>query len=155
MPSKRSRYIEKNREPEMPLEMEEFRNLLPTLGVNRLTNIVWVRSQEDNVLNKALMVSICLQATNGEWEKAKAAIEYTLHFPDHVRYTEGGHGIILDEIRLSLQDLAKQGQHEFAMRIARFAVERAKKVAENFEDDWDWTSSLDGLMKWLDTGGGE
>lgn len=149
MPSERSLYIERNRRPAIPLEMDEFRNLLPSLGVKRLAEIIWTRAQEDDVLSKALMASICLRAANGDWEKAKSAIDYALHFPDYVRYIEGGHGLIIDEITSALQALSERGNGEFAIRIARFAAERAQEVAENFEDDWDWTSSLDGLTKWI------
>lgn len=134
----------------MPLEMEEFRSLLPSLGVDKLSEMAWIRAQEDDVLSKALMATICLRNADGDWEKAMGAIEYALHLPNYVRYTEGGHGIILDEIRSALQAIDEQGLPEFALRAARFAIERAEAVAENFEDDWDWTSSLSDLKAWFE-----
>lgn len=149
MPSERSRYSARNRGPSIPLEMTEFRDLLPSLGIDRLAEIAWIRAQEDDTLCKALIASVCLRAANGDWEKAKDAIEYALHFPDYVRYTEDGHGLILHEITSALRALTEQGQHDFALRVARFAADLAQSVAENFEDDWDWTSSLAELRKWI------
>lgn len=155
MPSERSRYIAKNRGPSIPLEMNKFRDLLPSLGIDRLAEIAWIRAEEDDTLCKALMASVCLRTANGNWEKAKGAIAYALHFPDYVRYTEDGHGLILHEITLALQALTKQGQQDFALRVAKFAADLAQNVAENFEDDWDWTSSLEDLRKWITSNEGD
>ncbi len=150
MPSEKSCYLERNRGPAMPLTMNELRERLPVLGANHLAELLWVRSQEDDVLTKALAASICLRTSMGDWEKAKGAVEFALHFPDYVRYTEGGHGLILDEITAALQAVIDNGDREFGLRVAQYALKCAQTVAENFEEDWDWTCSIGGLEKWIE-----
>lgn len=51
----------------MPLEMNEFKDLLPSLGVDRLAEIAWIRAQEDDTPCKALMASVCLRNANGDY----------------------------------------------------------------------------------------
>ena len=147
MPSEKSRYLGNDLGPAAPLGIDELRARLSSLDSSRLADLLWHRSQSDDVLLKASMVFAILQPASDDWETACAAIDYAIHFPDHVRYTERGHGLILDVIRQAL-DLMKEGQREFALRVAGYAIERAHEVAENFEDDWDWTSSLNDLEKW-------
>jgi hypothetical protein len=149
MPSEKSRYLNRNRGPTQPFEFLELRERIAFLGVSRLAELLWIRAQNDDVLTKALMVTLSLNA-GGDSELAKRAIDYALHFPDYVRYTERGHGQILDEIKISLQDWAEDGHREFALQLARYAIERAQSVSENFEDDWAWTCSLENLRKWAD-----
>ena len=127
--------------------IDELRSRLSALDSSRLADLLWLRAQSDDVLWKASMALAALQPSSDDWEKSRAAIDFALHFPDYVRYTERGHGLILDVIRQAL-DLMKEGQREFALRVADYAIERGHEVAKNFEDDWDWTSSLDDLEKW-------
>jgi hypothetical protein len=150
MSSEKSRYLKRNRGPTCPLDEDDLMEHLPSLGPKRLAELLWVRAQNDKTLMKALMASVGIRLAGDNWDKAKSAIEYGLHFPDFARYTESGHGLILDEIKSTLQSLFEEGNTEFAARAARYAVERAQEVAENFENDWDWTSSLDDLSKWTD-----
>jgi len=151
MPSEKSRYLKRNYGPTCPLDDDDLTAHLPSLGAKRLAELLWVQAKNDKTLMKALMASVGIRLAGDDWDKAKNAIDYGLHFQDFVRYTEGGHGLILDELKSTLQSLFEEGHKEFAIRAARHAVERAQEVAENFEDDWDWTSSLDDLSKWTDS----
>ena len=149
MPSEKSRYMLRNLEPEAPLDFDELRTELSTLGARHLAELLWLRAQYDDILRKSATVSIVLRLSKGDWDKAKKAIDYALHFPDYVRYTEDGHGLIIEEIKSALDVLAAQNQAEFALQIAQYAVEVGQKVADNFEDDWEWTSSLEDLVEWI------
>lgn len=150
MPSEKSRYIHKNQGPTSPLTFESLREHIPVLGVARLTELLWVRAQEDDVLQKALTASIAIRTFSEDINKVKVAVDYALHFPDYVRYTESGHGLILDEIQSALEFLESLGKSDIALDIARHAIHLGQEVAENFEDDWDWTSSLKDLIEWTE-----
>ncbi len=146
MPSEKRRYINRRRDPTPPFEFLELRKLIPSMGSDRLAEILWIRAQSDDMLGKVLMVTVALQAD--DLERAKLAVDYALHFPEFVRYTESGHGQILEEIKTSLENLAGEGRTDFALNIARYAIQRAHEVAENFEEDWDWISSIESLEEW-------
>ncbi len=148
MPSEKSRYLRRNLGPPPPLNVNELRDHLGALGADQLAELVWSRSQYDDVLRKTLMVSVAARMAHGNWDKAKAAVDYALHFPDYVRYTERGHGQILREIEAALEFLVSRDQLELALCLARYTIARGQEVAENFEDDWDWTSSLKSLAEW-------
>ena len=150
MPSEKSRYMNRNSQPAPPFDFLNVRERVSSLGVTRLAELVWTRSENDSVLAKIMMVTLALEGTDGDIDFAKRAIDYGLYFPEYVRYTEGGHGQILYEIKGSLQHLADSGHNDLALRLARHTIERAQEVSENFEDDWDWTSSIDDLRNWAD-----
>ena len=152
VPSEKSRYANRNRGPTPPFEFLELREQIPSLGVHRLAELLWIRAQNDDILTKALMVGLSIKSGTDS-DLAKRAIDYALHFPDFVRYSEGGHGQILDEITTSLQDFANRGHRDLALQLARYTIARAQEVSENFEDDWAWTSSLEDLRKWTDITG--
>ncbi|NJM09554.1 MAG: hypothetical protein HC883_01240 [Bdellovibrionaceae bacterium] len=150
MPSEKSPYLERNRGPTPPIDFDDLRKHLPSLGSQHLAELLWVRAQQDDVLAKALTASVAIRSAQGDWQQAKDGVDYDCHFPDFIRYTEGGHGMILDEIKNSLDFLSAQGQIDSAIRIAEHAIQRGQEVAENFEDDWDWISSLKDLMAWVE-----
>ena len=95
------------------------------------------------------MVSVGIQLAEGNLEKAKAAIDYALHFPDYIRYNDHGYGLILNETRVTLECLADKINKEFVLDVAEYAFERGQVVSQNFEDDWDWISSLEDLENWI------
>lgn len=96
------------------------------------------------------MISAALSSAAGDYEKAKAAVDYAIDFPDYVRYSERGHGQILEEIKSAVQSLAGGSHREFAIWLAQYAIERAEEIAANFEDDWEWRYSLEGLAECVD-----
>ena len=148
MPSEKSRYLNRKRGPMPPMDFNELKDHLPSLGSERLADLLWIRAEQDEILRKVLMAAVGIQSASGDFEKAKIAIDYALHFPDFIRYTEDGHGQILEEIKVCLENIANNGKREFAIRVARHAIDRGQEVAENFQDDWDWTSSLKNLSEW-------
>jgi hypothetical protein len=97
-----SRYLNRNRGPNSPLEFKELKSLLAELSRTRIADLLWFRAQNDDVLRKTLMVAVALRTASGNYDKAKSAISYALHFPEHVRYSEHGHGQILEEIKSNL-----------------------------------------------------
>ncbi len=147
MPSEKMRYL-KNCGPRSPLNFKELKKHLPALGAKRLAEIIWLRAQYDSALGQAIMGSIAIQLANGDWEATKAAIDYALHLPDHIRYSEGDYGIILDEITVALEYLHQQGKGDFARKAAQYTIELATIRMENFEDGWGWECSLDMLVSW-------
>ncbi len=149
MSSEKLRYLKLRCGPSAPLEWSELKEQLPKLGIDRLADILFHSSENNDILKKLLMGTVGIQLAMGEWEKTKAAIDYAFHFPDYVRYTEHGHGQIIEEIITSLELLVDQGQEHFAIRIAEYAIEKAQSIAENFEDGWDWTSSIENLRQWV------
>ena len=149
MPSEKSRYLNKDCVPSAPLNFTELKQNLPSFGIKRLVEILWMSSQRDHVLRKALMVSVGIQLADGNLEKAKAAIDYALHFPDYIRYNDRGYGLILSEIRVTLECLEDKINKEFVLSVAQYAFELGQVVSENFEDDWDWISDLEDLEHWI------
>lgn len=141
--------MKKKRELIPPFDLNILRDHLVTLGAERLAEMVWVRAQDDDVLQKSIMVTLALQEASEDLEKAKNAIDYALHFPDFVRYSEGGHSQVLDEIKKEVADLHERGNCEVAIQITRYTITRAQDIAENFEDDWEWTCGIKSLTDFL------
>lgn len=150
MPSEKLRYLVNRNDPKPPIDLQELRKNLSSFDSEHLMDILWVRAQEDVLLSKILIVSAVLHSSAGDTERAEAAIDYALYFPGHVRYSESGHGQILDEIKRSIQYQAERGYSEFAICVGEYAIELAEKISENFEDDWEWVCSLDDLVKCVD-----
>jgi len=144
------RYLIKNRGPSAPLGWTELRTNLRSFEHDRLCDLLCMRAERDPVLRKSLMASVSMQLANGNWEKTKEAIDYALHFPDYIRYTDCHYGMILDEMIKVLEILKNQVDEEFAMQAAQYIFECGQEILENFEDDWDWVSSLDELEKWIE-----
>src|SRR5665648_278842 len=113
MPSEKSRYLKENRGPKPPLEFKDLKDRLVSLGADQLAEMIWHRAQVDELLTNTAMISIALRSAHCSWEEAKAAIDYALHFPDHIRYTEHGHEQILYEIKMTLEFLTNQVKREF------------------------------------------
>ena len=150
MSSEKFRYLKRDQESSEFCSVEELRNHLSVLGINHLIEILWVRAQYDDVLRKILMSLLGIYLVQEDVDKAKKAVNNALDFPDYIRYTENGYDQILDEIKTILESLVSDGKKEFALQIAKHTISRGQSVAENFEDDWDWTSSLEDLQKWVE-----
>lgn len=149
MPSEKSRYLNK-KAGSSPLDFKDLKTLLlPALGVERLVKMLCIRSQWDNLLNKALVASIEINLSNGCWEKAKAAIDYALYFPDQIRYYEHGHWLIINEISDTADELSKQEKIKFALQVASYTLKLGRAITNKFEDDWEWVISLNSLENWI------
>lgn len=149
MSSEKSRYL--NRGPSAPLHWTELRTHLQGFEHAHLVELLWMSAQNNSVLWKALMASVAMQQANGNWEKTKAAIDYSFYFQDYVRYTDCKCGIILNEMLNALEILKNKVSVEFALRVAHYIFERGQDLLMNFEDGWDWTLSLEELEKWIKT----
>ena len=149
MSSEKSRYL--NRGPSAPLHWTELKTHLQGFEHARLVELLWMSAQNNIVLWKALMASVSMELANGDWEKTKAAIDYSFYFKDYVRYNDCKCGIILNEMLNALEILKNKVSVEFALRIAHYIFERGQDLLMNFEDGWDWTLSLEELEKWIKT----
>lgn len=149
MPSEKSRYL--NRRLPSPLDFDKLQMHLISFEREHLANLLWMSAQTNCVLQKALVASISLRLANGEFEKAKSAIDYALDFPDYIRYYERGYGIIVNEIHTTLKYLYQRNDKAFVLRVSKYVLDLGKTVAECFEDDWDWISSLEDFEDWLKT----
>jgi hypothetical protein len=149
MPSEKSRYLARNRGPDLPFEFQEIKERLVSLGVNHLADMIWQRTEVDEVLEKAAVVSICLRSAT-EMSQVRSAIDYAFHFSsDYIRYTQRGYGQILWTIKSALEFHVEQGRYEFALSAGQYAINQGEKVLEIFEDDWDWAGPLKDLSEWL------
>lgn len=148
MPSEKLRYLERDRGPQPPFPFTELRERMLLLDSEHLAEILHCRAQRDKLLQKILFISIAL-ANGDDIEVARAAVDYALHFSDYVRYFEHGHGQILDEIRVTLQKVAND-HLQFAIEVGEYAIARANKISENFEDDWEWRCSLERLLDYVE-----
>lgn len=147
MPSEKSRYL--YRGPSSPVDMDQLKTHLNSFTQEHLVEIIWSSAQYNSVLWKALSASIGMRLAKDNWEEAKKTIDFALYFPDMVRYTEKGHGIIIDEMINALEFLYKESDKQFTLQIANYILEQAQKVHENFEDGWDWTCALESLEDWV------
>lgn len=91
MPSEKLRYLLRDSGPPPPIDLNELGEHLGILDGDFLAELLVSRALHDDVLRKALMVSVAARLTHGNWDQLKAAVDYALHFPDYVRYTEHGH----------------------------------------------------------------
>jgi hypothetical protein len=150
MSSEKYRYLFKGVSP--PLTCSDLKSYLPNFGIKRLVEIIWLVSQNNDRLYRALMGSIGIEVANEDLEKAKHAIDYALDLPEYIKYNKHGYGLILDEMKTTLEHLlASSCNKEFVVHLARYIITRAQKLTENFDDDWDWTSSLEPFEEWLQT----
>lgn len=147
MPSEKSRYL--NRGPSAPLDWTDLKTHLSGFEHECLVELLWMTAQNNPALWKALVSSISMQLAAGDWEKTKEAIDYAFYFQDYVRYTDCHYGIILDEMIKALEILKIKVSVEFALRVAHYIFEHGQDVMMNFEDDWDWTLSLEEIKKWI------
>ena len=150
MPSEKLRYILNRSAPKSPIDLKELREHLSSFDSVHLIDILWVRAQRDVLLSKILMVSVVLHSSSVDTERAKAAIDYALYFPEYIRYSESGHGQILDEVKRGVEYQVERGNRGFAICVGQYAIEKAQQISENFEDDWEWGCSLEDLVKCVD-----
>jgi hypothetical protein len=151
MPSEKSRYLARNRGPDSPVEFQELKKRLVSLGVDQLADMIRQRSEVDEVLEKTAVVSVCLRSTT-DTDQVRATIDYVFYFSsDYIRHTEHGYGQILWAIKSALEFHVEQGRHEFALTAGQYAIEKGEKALEIFEDDWDWAGPLKDLSEWLMT----
>lgn len=146
MPSEKMRYIRSRSGPSSPIEFDKLQDHLRSLDSAHLIEILQGRAQRDEILRRVLTLAVAIRSSAGDYEKGKAAINFGLFLPDFIRYNEGGHGQILDEIKSAIQFLAENNYRECAVRLAQYTIKRAEELSERFEDDWDWRSSLDHLI---------
>lgn len=149
MPSEKSRYL--NRGPSSPVDMEQLKTHLNSFTQEHLVEIIWSSAQYNSVLWQALSAFIGIRLAKDNWEEAKKAIDFALYFPDIIRYTEKGHGIIIDEMINALELLYKESGKQFTLQITNYILEQAQKALECFEDDWNWTCALESLEDWVNS----
>lgn len=146
-PSKKSRYSD--REPSSPIDMHDLRKHLNSFSKDQLVEILWLRSQYDRLLWKAISAFTGMQLANGDFQKAKEYINFALYFPDFIRYTEHGHSVIMYKIINALDILYEKTEKANTLQIADYILKKGHAVLENFEDSWEWFSALEHLEKWI------
>jgi hypothetical protein len=147
MSSEKSRYL--NRGPSSPLNLGELKRHLRSFEHERLVELLWLSAQNNSALRKAVVASISMQLAEGDWDKTKEAIDYAFYFQDSIRYSDCRYGIILYEMINALEILKNQVSIEFSLRVAHYILENGQDVIMNFEDDWNWTLSLEELEEWI------
>jgi hypothetical protein len=85
-----------------------------------------------------------------ELTKAKAAVNNVMAINEPIRYDDSGHGQILYEIERELAAMAYE-HPSYVKEVGRYTIGQAQSVAEMFEDDWDWNSSIESLEKFVDS----
>ncbi len=146
MPSEKLRYLVSRSGPIPPIDLQELQKKLSSFDSEHLIDLLWARTQSDNLLRQILMVSAVLHSSAVDSDTAKAAIDYALHFPEYVRYLESGHGQILDEVKRGVEYQVKRGNRDFAICVGQYAIEKAQQISETFEDDWEWRCLLGDLV---------
>ena len=91
----RSCHFRRRNGPRPRFEFEELISQLPSLGLDHLVEMTWIRVQSDEVLAKLLFASISIRMAPGDSERAKQGIDYAFHFPESIRYTDRGYGLII------------------------------------------------------------
>ncbi|HAT3844134.1 TPA: hypothetical protein JBF46_00880 [Legionella pneumophila] len=147
MPSEKSRYL--NRGPSPLIEMNQLKQHLGSFTKEHLIDIIWFNAQTNLELWKALNAHIGIQLAQGDWGKAKAAIDYALYFSDIVGYSERGHDIIIYEILAALDSVYKNGHKELAFRVAEYVLKQGQEALDNFDDDWSWSCALEDVARWI------
>lgn len=134
--------------PDSLVDSNDLLECLRSFDKDELAEILWIRAQHDDLLQRALTATVVIQACAGDFEKGRAAIDFGLHLPDFVSYNEeDGYGQLLDGINRGVRYLADHHYGECAAKIAQYAVERAEAVLERFEEGWDWRCAIDRLSE--------
>lgn len=147
MSTEKRRYL--NRGPSAPLNYTELKTHIHGFEHEHIVELLLKSAQNNVALWKALMASVSMRLAKGNWDKTKEAIDYAFYFPDIVPYTDSKYSIILDEMIKTLELLKNQVNVEFTLRVARYIFERGHAMVMNFEDNSNWTLSLDELEKWI------
>lgn len=147
MPSEKSKYL--NIGPPSLLNIDQLKNNLSSFTKEHLIEIIWLSAQTNSALWKALNAHIGIKFANGDWEKAKIAIDDALDFNDFAGYSERGHDIILYEIMGAIEILHENGDKKFALHAAEYIIESGEKVLEYFDDGWGWLCALKELEEWV------
>lgn len=147
MPTEKARY--RNRGPSSPLDMKQLKFHLNRFSHERLVETLWLNTQSNSILWKALSSSIAIQEARRDWEKIKQAIDFAFYFSDHIPYSEHGYGIIIEQMINALDFLYQDLGEQFALQVARYIYEEGQKVLEFFDDDWDWVCALERLELWI------
>ncbi len=147
MPSEKLRYISNT--PYPVIDMNELKQHLSGFSSNNLIETIWRNAQSHLPLWKALNGHIGVIQSNGNLEKAKEAIDYSLHFEDDIRYSERGHDQIIYELIVALDTLLGNGEKEFAIKLAKYIHAEAEQQYDIFEDGWSWQLALEDLEKWI------
>ncbi len=149
MTSEKSRYMNRKQKPQSPFSTSEIVASAASLPQKRLIEIVELRADWDETLLQILCVSLAIRSN--AVATAKAAIDNVMSINEPIRYNECGHGQILYEIERELKTAADNGTRDYVIEVGRYAIEQAQAVAEMFEDDWDWSSSIESLEKYIDS----
>lgn len=147
MPSEKLRYLKQRHGPAAPIPFQELSDHLSGLSSKHLIDLLQVRAQTDDLLRRILVVAVTLCSPTCNLTNATAALDYALHLPDFVRYAEHGHGQVLEEIAKGLEYQAMSGNQDLVLAIGDYSIAQAQKIAEHFEDDRNWTYSLEGLIE--------
>ena len=79
MPSERMRYIKARSGPDSPIEFNDLIEQLRSLDKDSLSEILWIRSQHDDLLRRALTAIVAIRSSGGDFGKGKAAVDFALH----------------------------------------------------------------------------
>jgi hypothetical protein len=148
MISKKSRNRIRNDDPVRIYGMSDFTDQLPRINSERLANILAVRAEFDEILNKILSVSLAFQTPTLDIASISGVLNYALYVPELVSDSEG-HEQILDEVLFQIEQLAKKGNPGLAKQIAMYSLERGHEMLENFDEGFSWNGSLEEIEKWL------
>lgn len=147
MSTEKARY--RNRGPSPLLDINQLKQHLNAFTKDHLIEIVWLNTQTNPELWRALNARIGIQLAQGDWEKTKEAIDYGLYFSDPVTYSERGHEIIIYEMIRVFENLYENGDKELALQAAKYALEEGQNACQYFEDDWSWSCALEDISKWI------
>ena len=146
MASEKSRYLDRNKKPEPPFSIREISSGAASLPQARLSEIVSLRADWDQILRQILCLSLAIRSR--DFSIAKAAIDHVMAISQPIRYVDRGHGQMIYEIEREIM-VAASDAADFAIEVGRYAVAQAQNVTEMFEDDWDWSSSIESLEKYV------
>jgi|GEM_PF-4431597 len=146
MASEKSRYLNRNKKSEPPFSIGEIASGVSSLPHSRLNEIIALRLDWDEILRQILCMSLAIRSL--DLTKAKAAADNVMAINEPISYDDSGHGQILYEIERELAAMADQSP-AYVIEVGRYAISQAQSVAEMFEYDWDWTSSIESLEKFV------
>lgn len=149
MSTEKARY--RNRGPSPLLDIRQLKQHLNALTKEHLIEVVWLNTQTNSELWRALNAYIGIQLAKGDWEKTKEAIDYGLYFSDPVPYSERGHEIIIYEMLRALKDLYENGNTELALQAADYLLEEGENALHYFDEGWSWSCALEDISKWINS----
>ena len=147
MPSEKSRYLNRHRGPEAPIDFNVIHLEIDKMTQPDLSRMVYQATQYSTVLRRVVQLHAGFQkAAPDDIAGMKKAIDYALYLDDHVSYKHANsYCQLLDELQILIKRVADSGHVQVAIELLDHAFDQAECSSEWLQDGDYFEMSLDEL----------